>query len=66
VDALPQSCLQVPWREVAGGPWGTIKSNCTGFPTLNLMKGPCGEAEAARQGLWAVGRSDSGEIYSTS
>lgn len=42
---------------------GTIKSNCRGSPTLNLMKRPYREAEAARQGLWAKGRLDSTEIY---
>lgn len=49
-----------------GGPLGDNQKQLPWIPTLNLMKRPYREAEAARQGLWAEGRLDSTEIYGAS
>lgn len=59
-------CPWVPWREVEGGPLGDNQKQLPRIPTLNLMKRPYREAEAARQGLWAEGRLESTEIYGAS
>lgn len=55
--------LQAPLREVQVAPWGKSKAIALDS-ALHLMKRAC--REAVRQGLWAAGRSDSGEIYGTS